>query len=244
MKQSELIEIVGNGESSKVEFKVDEVHPGALAEEVVAFANLDGGMILFGVDESGEISGCTRSGMEEFIVNVCRNNVRPSILPVIEKVVLKDKIVYIATIPRGDTVHTTNKGRYLIRVGSTKQTPTQQELLRLFQRKGVLQFDETPVLNASLNSIDIQKVNRYLARLEQSPIEDESEKTLEHELRNLSILAGADDRILPTLGGMLAFGKNPQKHFPSYNILCGAYRGEDFLSDTIREKELFAPWMK
>jgi len=36
----------------------------------------------------------------------------------------------------------------------------------------------------------------------------------------------------------MAFGKDPQKFFPSYNIRCGAYQGVDFLSDTIREKDL------
>jgi predicted HTH transcriptional regulator len=67
------------------------------------------------------------------------------------------------------------------------------------------------------NSIDIQKVNRYLAMLEQSLLEDESEKALERELLNLSILTETDQGIFPTLGGMLAFGENPQKYFPSYS---------------------------
>ncbi len=34
------------------------------------------------------------------------------------------------------------------------------------------------------------------------------------------------------------FGKNPQKYFPSYIVTCGAYSGEDFISDTIREEDI------
>jgi len=41
MKQDELFEMIANGESSKVEFKTDDVHPNALAEEIIAFANFE-----------------------------------------------------------------------------------------------------------------------------------------------------------------------------------------------------------
>jgi len=238
MKQSELFEIIRNGESSKIEFKTDDVHPVALAGEIVAFANFEGGIILIGVDDSGKITGCTRKDIEEFIINICRNNVRPSIIPVIEKVVIDKNQIITVTIPRGDTAYSTSRGLYYIRVGSTKQTPTQQELLRLFQKRNILQFDETPVVKSSIDSIDIKKVNEYLARLGQSPLNEENEKSLSHEMVNLSLLIDIDKTHYPSLGGILAFGKNPQKYFPSYAVQCGAYKGKDFLSDTIREKDL------
>ncbi len=132
--------ILQNGESSKVEFKTEEVHIYSLAGEIIAFANLDGGAIFIGIDDSGEIKRCERKNFEEFVVNVCRNNVRPAILPVIEKVVVDGKLVLVVIIERGDTPYSTNRGLYFIRVGSTKQPPTQQELLRLFQKRNILQF--------------------------------------------------------------------------------------------------------
>jgi len=238
VNQQELLEIIKNGESSKIEFKREEVHPNSLAEEIVAFANFEGGIILLGVDDSGELIGCSRANIDEFIVNVCRNNVRPSIIPMIEKNVVHGRKIVIVTVPRGDTAYSTSKGRYFIRIGSTKQTPTQQELLRLFQKKNILQFDETPVIKSSLDSVDISKVNDYLARLGQSEVDEENKQGLVRELINLSIMVEVDEKIFPSIGGILSFGKNPQKYFPSYNIVCGAYKGDDFLSDTIRENDL------
>ncbi|MBW1822831.1 MAG: putative DNA binding domain-containing protein, partial [Deltaproteobacteria bacterium] len=169
-----------------------------------------------GVDDFGKITGCIRKDIEEFIINICRNNVRPSIIPVIEKVVIEKKQIITITIPRGDTAYSTNRGLYFIRVGSTKQTPTQQEILRLFQKRNILQFDETPVIKSSTDSININKVNEYLARLGQSPLNEENEKALYHEMINLSLLIDIDKMLYPSLGGILAFGKNPQKYFPSY----------------------------
>ena len=58
MNKNKLIEIIHNGESSKVEFNTDNVHPASLAEEIVAFLNFKGGQIILGVDDSGVIRGC------------------------------------------------------------------------------------------------------------------------------------------------------------------------------------------
>ncbi len=57
MLASELFEIIKNGENSGVEFKRDDIQPEQLAKEVVALANLRGGMILMGVEDDGRICG-------------------------------------------------------------------------------------------------------------------------------------------------------------------------------------------
>jgi ATP-dependent DNA helicase RecG len=237
MTQTDLLEIIRNGESSRVEFKTEDVHPHSLAEEILAFANFEGGLILIGVSDTGEIPGCTRPDIEEFVINVCRNNIRPSIIPDIETKYIDEKMALAVTIPRSDTAHATSNGRYFIRVGSTKQSPTQQELIRLFQKRKLLQYDETPVLQAGPQSIDKARVNTYLERLEQAPLDDSSDSETQNELVNISILLEVDQARYPTLGGLMMFGSNPQKFFPSFTILLGAYKGTDQSATVISEKE-------
>ena len=65
-----------------------------------------------------------------------------------------------------------------------------------------IQIDETPVLKASVESIDIAKVNAYLAKLGQTPLNEENEKALLYELVNLSILLDIDKIYYPSLGGL------------------------------------------
>lgn len=238
MKSTDILELIGNGESSAVEFKTDEVHSMALAEEIVAFANFDGGMILIGVTDDGAISGCRRSDIEPFVVNVCRNNVRPSILPYIEKIVIDGKKILVVRIAAGSTPHATSAGRYFIRIGSTNQVPNQQELLRLFQKRNILQFDETPVLKAGIEDINKEKVDAYLDRIGQSLLNQDSSKTLAQDLSNLSVVMNIEGQECPTLAGILAFGRQPQRFFPSYTVVCGAYRGSSLLSETVSEKTL------
>lgn len=55
MTQLGLLEIINNGENSGVEFKLDDITSNDLAEEIVTFINFEGGMILLGIDDTGEI---------------------------------------------------------------------------------------------------------------------------------------------------------------------------------------------
>src|SRR6266568_1847793 len=107
MTKTELIELIRNGESSGVEFKRDDIENRALAKELVAFANLEGGQVLLGVEDDGSISGITRPNLEEWVMTACRDKIRPELLPYFE--VVKDvepgKDVAIVRVARGWSVH-------------------------------------------------------------------------------------------------------------------------------------------
>ena len=47
-----------------------------LAKELVAFSNLEGGMVLLGVEDDGKIAGLIRDDLEEWVMNVCRNKIQ------------------------------------------------------------------------------------------------------------------------------------------------------------------------
>lgn len=236
----EIQEIIRNGESSRVEFKDPNVNMTALAEEIVAFANTEGGLLLIGIGDADSIVGCDAREMETRVINVCRNAIRPSLLPSLETVRLEEKEILVIEIKPGEASHCTAQGKYFIRVGSTKQILTQQELLRLFQRRRLLQFDETPVLGASADSIDLSRVESYLARLAVSPLAAENGEALRRDLRNLSVLSDVEPSC-PTLAGLLAFGRRPQKFYPAYCVMCGAYEGEDLAATPIRETGIQGP---
>lgn len=65
MTKTELLEVIYNGENSGVEFKRDVIQNHELAKELVAFANLRGGVVLLGVEDDGSISGITRTKLED-----------------------------------------------------------------------------------------------------------------------------------------------------------------------------------
>ena len=65
MNRAEFLELLLNGEGSGVEFKRDDVSNADVARELVAFLNLNGGILLLGVADDGSISGTTRDNLEE-----------------------------------------------------------------------------------------------------------------------------------------------------------------------------------
>lgn len=102
MLKSELVEIIGNGENSGVEFKLDGIRSEQLAKEVVALANFIGGRILIGIAHVGTIHGTKRENLETWVMDtVFACYVHPMILPFYEEVRLDGgKQVAVIFFPR------------------------------------------------------------------------------------------------------------------------------------------------
>ena len=81
MNRAELLDLLRGGEDSTVEFKRDVVQNYDLAKELVAFLNLDGGIVLLGVEYDGGVSGTTRDRLEEWVVDLCRSKIEPPAAP-------------------------------------------------------------------------------------------------------------------------------------------------------------------
>lgn len=227
MTRTELLEIIRNGENSGVEFKRDDIQNHDLAKELVAFANLEGGIVLLGVEDDGSISGITRPRLEEWVMTACRDKIRPGLIPFYEQIkdVEPGKDVAIVRVSRGFDVHTlwhNNKHAYFIRVGTQSREPTPEELGRLFQQRGSFRAELRPVSGATLADLDMRRLSNYFAyvRGQDAPdIADESAwKTL---LFNTEIMV--EDGI--TVSGILLFGRTPNRFLPQAGIDAVAYPG-------------------
>ena len=92
MTRSDLLELIGHGENSGVEFKSDDVRPEQLAKEVVALINFQGGRILLGVEDDGTITGIRRGDLERWVMDtVFGRKVHPMILPFYEEIQVDDQ---------------------------------------------------------------------------------------------------------------------------------------------------------
>lgn len=71
---NDLVEKVQLGEDATIEFKKTLPHRNSLADEIAAFANVKGGVILIGVDDNGEIVGLELTELqkaEKTTVEIC-----------------------------------------------------------------------------------------------------------------------------------------------------------------------------
>ena len=227
--QSELQEIIANGENSGTEFKRDSVRPHELAKELVALSNLNGGRVLLGVDDNGTILGLTRERIEEWVMTVCRDKMRPGVIPFFEVVhgLSSGKDVAVVSLPQGIDVQSlwyNNRHTYYVRVGSLSREPTPQELSRLFQQRGMLRTDIRPVSGATFRDLDLRRLKDYFAQVRQQPIpEDEDEDAWQQLLMNTEIMVEGSI----TLSGVLLFAELPNRFLPQAGIEAAAFPGKE-----------------
>ena len=237
MTTDEIKKIIQNGENSYIEFKEEEIKAKELAEEIVAFSNSEGGMILIGVDDEGNIKGVKDDKIEETVMNICRNNCIPHIIPLYESIEVEGKRIAVITVPKGlNKPYYTADHKYYIRVGTTKRIASKEELLRLFEAGGSLHFDISPVEGTSIKDLNIDIIRDYFMKYNTFDLFDEPEESVERILVNADILKEADGRKLCTVGGLLVFGKNPEKHLPQNGVSFAHFKGNEITDELIDKK--------
>jgi len=189
MNKTELREIINNGENSGVEFKRDTEDNRALAKELVAFANLQGGRVLLGVEKNRTVFGLTRfdpgtgtgdtprtyDRLEEWVMQACRDKIRPEIIPYLE--VIRDVEagldVAVVEVERGWSAHHLwhdQHRTYYIRVGTLSREASPEELERLFQQRGAFRLEIRPVSGSSIEDLDPRRLSEYFARVRSQSI--------------------------------------------------------------------------
>lgn len=249
MNRTELMEIIRNGESSGVEFKRDDVHPQSLAKEVASLANLEGGCILLGVEKDGTVTGLTRPDIEEWVMNICSNNlIQPAIIPYFEVVLCEgDKKIGVITIPEDspDKPYKALRGSQwvtFVRMGSTSREASREQEQRLYQASGVLRYDIKPAPGSSLKDMDMNRLINYFRdiRGQDCPEQEEIEQW-ETLLINTEIMVESRDKAIPTVGGILLFGKNPNRYLPQAGISAVAYPGAEKDYEAVERKTIRGP---
>ena len=155
---TELLQKIHSGEDSTIEFKREMPHRGSLAEEIAAFANARGGVILIGVDDDGNIVGLDKEELnpaESRVVEICQDSIEPPVSIFTEKLWLDDKDVLKIEVPRSLFVHK-SPGGYFVRQGSSKREMRTEHLARLLQSRSqarIISFDEQLVPNTRLGTL-------------------------------------------------------------------------------------------
>jgi ATP-dependent DNA helicase RecG len=252
MLRIELLEIIANGENSGVEFKRDDIRPEQLAKEVVSLANFQGGRILLGVDDDGALSGLTRDNTEEWVMNIFRDKIHPTILPFYEEVRMEDgKRVAIISFPQGISkpyvVRHAGREDIYIRVGSTSQLASREQQARLFAAGGMLHTEVMPVPGTSIASLDSARLNNYLKDIIADPDIPQTEEQWHQRLLGLGFLVKtALGDVACTIAGLVLFGISPRRYLRQAGIRLMAFEGEDkaykALVDEILDGPLVGRW--
>ena len=239
------------GEDSRTEFKrVDFKGRRILGPDrdnvaagLVAFANAEGGTLFLGVDDSGTATGVPREKLdlvEQWVVNIATDLCDPPIRPVLRRAVVPgpsgDVMIVLAEIRRGLYVHRTSRGRYHLRVGSTRRDLDPTELARLFQdRSREFVFDERKVFAATADDLSRTRLEAHFGISPTIPWPD--------LLRNTRVTIRDRDEVdRPSVAGLLSFGRDATDTLASAYIEAACYGGTRLSSDDlVRAERLGGP---
>jgi len=232
---NELSDLLRKGEDSTFEFKRDDAQNHDLAKELVAFLNLQGGTLLLGVEDDGSITGVTRERLlEKWVAELCRTKIEPPVVPVLSWVrdAEPGRGVLVVRVTLGPNkpyagVHNARK-TYFIRMGSTSREASREELERMFQASGRLNYGLKPVPWAEWPAFDLRRLRDYFSRnLGGDAPEDSDRAGWDRLLENVDLMTESAGQHVATIDGLLLFGRQPQRFQPQSGIRAICYEGDD-----------------
>lgn len=220
-----------------INIKQNVTNVTSLSQEMCAFANSKGGMLIIGVDDLGNITGLTPADIRRLnqLISNTASEIRNPINPQTENIKVKNKVVLVVHVPEGkDKPYFARDGAIYVKSGADKRKVTsKEELRRLFQESDILHADQTPVEETTLDDLDRDYFDEFYKK-------DNSGRSFADEpidlmtlLSNLSLARGG--RL--NLAGLLLFGKQPQKYKPQFNIKAVHFVGKEDTSDQYLDSE-------
>lgn len=216
-------------ESATLEFKREMPAKNQLAKTIVAFCNLFGGRLVLGVNQDRTIRGLSDdqvATLSEQIPKSIYDQCSPPIIPSLYAQRMSGKLVLTIEVPAGMNKpyfiasEGLSRGTY-IRVGGNtlRAGPEIIEELR-WQSHGRF-ADERPIFAAGQDSLDQGRIRSFL----ENRITGFSGKLTPEILKSYKILVDEQSRLLPSLGGLLCFGKEPQQFLPEASTLMTRFKG-------------------
>ncbi len=162
--------------------------------------------------------------MQKNITNLCSTEFEPVIRPEISIVDIDNKNIVAVRI---DLLNAISKPCYYkpkglhngsyVRVGDRDDKMSEYEIYKCISYKEHIEDDLRPVLRASIDDLDADLLNTFISKYTKGK-PNFSKFTKEEILLNAGVLTKVENKIFPTVAGMMVFGICPQSFFPQWFV--------------------------
>lgn len=242
LNPTEIKSIIASGEGYNAEFKVSIPSKiKEITEEVCAFANASGGVVLIGVDDANTIKGITIDNAKRSAIQNSINEISPVLKCDFNIVEVDGKDIAVIEVPSGQNKPYVLSGAIYVRQGPNSQKLTTVEEMRdFFQQADKIYFDDAICVDTNMQN-DIIKENIDTFRIHAGLVNATPDEQL---FTNLKLIT--NDGHLKN-GTVLFFGSNPEKFFEKAVIRCVAFEGTDkryIVDDKVMTGTLYQQYQK
>jgi ATP-dependent DNA helicase RecG len=237
--------LVRGGEDTFLELKVKLSNTEKIAQEIVALANTGGGVMVFGVNDQMRVEGLEDAeSVQDELVRLCREEVQPPLVPLIDRIAFDNGRRIVALEIEGKRrPYRTRDGRFYIRIGSEKRETTREELSALMDEARPFAYENVPVPGATMDDIDEAHLWSFVREFEGDAFAAEAVAgypTDDVLKRELLLAAGNMNETVPTVAGILLFGRDERvaELLPRSSITATRFAGETTQSPKIESLTL------
>ena len=160
LSATSLLKAISQGEGAFIEFKSS--FQKEVIETLTAFANTQGGALLIGVSDAGQVVGVSvQAETVQGWINQCKQITNPRVIPDIELVQVEGKTVAIVSIGEYPIKPVACKGRYFKRIGNANHQMSATEISDAHIKLINSSWDYHPDPEHTLDAISEQKVQAF-----------------------------------------------------------------------------------
>ena len=220
-----LVELLKRHEGKTLEFKRDLSSPDGILKTLVAFANTAGGTVVIGVeDRSKNVRGVPDAlASEEKLASLISDSIRPRLVPDIEVMAWRNLNVLAVQVHPSNTrphymLRLGPEDGVFVRVGSTNRRAEELQIEELKRWNRMDSFDEQAVPDLKSEAIDFRAASEFFAPYRHLTPQAWS---------TLRVTTEHQGRQVPTIGGLLLFGKDRFARFPDAWIQAARFAGSN-----------------
>jgi ATP-dependent DNA helicase RecG len=204
-----------------------DIKPTKIAEELIGMLNADGGILVFGVSDAGELQDVNAVEKLDGYRTLVFDFIEPACNVELEELEIEGKLIFVYHVEQElERIFwlKDNKNVYL-RVHDTNRLLDRDRIKKLEYDKSIRRFEEETVKDFEQEHLDQELLNEYKEKLHyQGDVLEllekrhlASKKTGEYQLKNASILL---------------FAKDPEKYITSASVRYIRYDGTEALTGT------------
>lgn len=224
MDVENLKKVIASGETVEVELKQSFHSVQEIAKIISAFANTQGGLLVLGISDNGNIEG-VKENQDILQQKIANSNamIHPSPMINVEIHGIDNKKIVVVAVHKADSIvfHTVD-GVIHVRIGSTVQKLEGQSILEFLRNRQILLFEESIEPIAKTEDLEVAKIMEYLEKRNQPNY------LASHSLKDFLTskkLASFQPDLKIKSDALLFFAKDPQQFYPYAQIKLVRFDG-------------------